>query len=91
MEENIKITEGEIDLAIEVHIEMHEFSGFYKREEIEDVYRFLYENISKSRKFKTVEKEEEAIVVIADGLYRHSISADPEINLASTIISLGNL
>ena len=39
MEENIKIAEGEIDLAIEVHIEMHEFSGFYKREEIEDVYK----------------------------------------------------
>lgn len=39
MEEKIKITEGEIDLAIKVHMEMHEFSGFYKKEEIEDVYK----------------------------------------------------
>jgi replication factor C small subunit len=60
------------------------------REEYEDVFRFLYENISKSTKFKDPSKEEEAICIIADHLYRHSLVADPEINIASMFIALGN-
>jgi len=61
------------------------------KEEYEDIYRFLYENIQKSKKFSSVAKEEAAIVVIADHLYRHSLVADPEINLAAMFIGLGNL
>ena len=61
------------------------------REEYEDVFRFLYENIGKVSKFKSVEKQEEGIVVIADYLYKHSIVADPEINIAAMFISLGAL
>lgn len=61
------------------------------REEYEDVFRFLYENINKIAKFKTMDKQEEAIVVIADYLYRHGICADPEINIAAMFIALGQL
>jgi replication factor C small subunit len=61
------------------------------REEYEDVFRFLYENISKSAKFKDPSKEEEAIVIIADHLYRHGICSDGEINIASLFITLGNI
>lgn len=60
-------------------------------EEWEDVYRFLYENISKSVKFSTQEKWEAGIVVIADHLYKHSICADPEINAAAMFIRLAQL
>jgi ribosomal protein S18 acetylase RimI-like enzyme len=38
MKNKIEIKEGEIDIAIKVHLEMHEFSGFYRREEVEDRY-----------------------------------------------------
>lgn len=61
------------------------------RDEYDDVFRFLYENISKSVKFKDPAKEEEAIVIIADHLYRHGICSDGEINIASLFITLGNI
>jgi len=57
------------------------------KEEHEDVYRFLYENIDKLK----VNDKEEAILVIAEHLYKHSIVADTEINLAACFISLGKL
>lgn len=57
------------------------------REEHEDVYRFLYQNIDKLK----VEDKESAIVTIADHLYKHSFFADTEINLAALFIQLGKL
>lgn len=54
------------------------------REEHEDVYRFLYENISKT----TVKDGDQAIVTIAEYLYRHAFCADTEINLAALFIEL---
>jgi replication factor C small subunit len=60
-------------------------------EEWEGVYRFLYENISRSPKFENKDKWEAAIVVIAEHLYKHTIVADPEINAAAMFISLGQL
>lgn len=58
------------------------------REEWEDVYRFLYENLDKSPTFSTKDKWESGIVIIADHLYKHSIVADPEINAAAMFIRL---
>jgi replication factor C small subunit len=60
-------------------------------EEWEGVYRFLYENISRSPKFAQKDKWEAAIIVIAEHLYKHTIVADPEINAAAMFISLGQL
>lgn len=60
-------------------------------DEWEDVYRYLYENIARAPKFKEKEKWEEAIIVIAEHLYKHSIVADPEINAAAMFIRLGQL
>jgi DNA polymerase III delta prime subunit len=57
------------------------------REEHEDVYRFLYDNITKLK----VDDRDAAIVVIADHLYKHSIVADTEINLAALFIALGKV
>lgn len=60
-------------------------------EEYEFVYRFLYENLDRSKKFKDVEKWEAGIVIIAEHLYKNSLCADQEINLAACIIRLGQL
>ncbi|TFH10500.1 MAG: AAA family ATPase [Candidatus Thorarchaeota archaeon] len=60
-------------------------------EEWEDVYRFLYDNISRAPTFQQKDKWEEAIIVIAEHLYKNSIVADPEINAAAMFIRLGQL
>ena len=57
------------------------------REEHEDVYRFLYENVDKMKGID----QDAAIITIADHLYKHSIVADTEINLAACFISLSKL
>lgn len=54
------------------------------REEHEDVYRFLYENVDKLK----VKDKEQAIVTIADYLKSHALVADTEINLAACMIAL---
>lgn len=60
-------------------------------DEWEGVYRYLYENISRSPKFSQRDKWEEAIIVIAEHLYKHTIVADPEINAAAMFIRLSQL
>lgn len=60
-------------------------------EEWVELYRFLYENLSSSSKFKQQDKWDEAIVMIATHLYQHGIVADPEINAAALFIELGRL
>jgi len=57
------------------------------KEEHEDVYRFLYDNVHRL----PVSDHEQAIVTIADHLYRHGIVADTEICLAACFISLSKL
>lgn len=60
-----------------------------KEEEIEDVYRFLYQNINL---FASDEDEEcKAIVIIANGLRDNTFCADSEINLAATLVRLANI
>lgn len=61
-------------------------------EEWEDVYRFLYENISRAPKMtEDVSKWEEAIIIIAEHLYKNAIVGDQEINMAACFIRLGQL
>tara|TARA_Y200000002_G_scaffold26515_1_gene19960 strand:+ start:9697 stop:10614 length:918 start_codon:yes stop_codon:yes gene_type:complete len=57
-------------------------------EEIEDVYKWLYDNIDL---FGDEEKQESAILVIKQGLVDHTLVADPEINLAATMIRLARM
>lgn len=54
----------------------------------EMVYRFLYENIDKSPKYSKKDAWENAIVTIAEHLYKHTLVADPEINAAAMLIKL---
>lgn len=58
-------------------------------EEIDDIYRWLYDNIELFG--GTIEKQEEAILIIKDGIVNHALVADPEINLAATMVRLGRL
>lgn len=60
-------------------------------EEWEDVYRFLYQNLHKSKTFYDQAKWEAGIVIIADHLYKHSICSDAEINAAAMFIGLSQL
>ncbi len=57
-------------------------------EEMEDVYRWLYDNIEL---FGDEAKQEKAILIIKQGLVDHTLVSDPEINLAATLIRLSYL
>lgn len=57
-------------------------------EEFDDIYRFLYENLEF---YGSEQNQEEAILYIRTGLVNHAICADPEINLAATMIELARL
>ena len=62
-----------------------------QKEEYESVYRFLYENIHKAKKFKAQDAYETAIVTIASYLYKNGAVADPEINFAACCIELDRI
>ena len=57
-------------------------------DEIEDIYKWLYDNVAL---FGDDAKQEKAILVIKQGLVDHTLVADPEINLAATMIRLQNI
>lgn len=59
------------------------------QEEYEDVYKFLYQNLNFWG--STREQGESAILAIRDGLYKHTLCADPEINLSATLVLLGQI
>ena len=55
-------------------------------DEYEDIYRFLYQNIEVWA--ETEEKQDQCILVIRDGLVKHTSCADIELNLSATLIEL---
>ena len=62
--------------------------GKLKAEEMEEVYRWLYDNLSI---FDSEEKQDTAVLIIKQGLVDHTLVADPEINLAAVLIKLARL
>lgn len=58
-------------------------------EEMEDVFRWMYDNLDLWSKDPHV--QDQAIVTIRQGLVNHSFVADPEINLSATLIELAQL
>ena len=62
--------------------------GSVRAEEMEEIYRWLYDNIEL---FGDEEKQDNATLVIKQGLVDHTLVADPEINLAATLIRLARL
>ena len=55
---------------------------------MEEVYRWLYDNIEL---FGDEEKQDKAVIIIKQGLVDHTLVVDPEINLAATLIKLARL
>jgi replication factor C small subunit len=62
--------------------------GKIRAEEMEEVYRWLYDNLEI---FGSEENQDKAVLLIKQGLVDHTICADPEINLAATLIRLSNI
>ena len=58
-------------------------------EEMEDIYRWLYDNLDLISEHEAV--QDKAILIIKQGLVDHVICADPEINLAATLIRIAAL
>lgn len=58
-------------------------------EEAEDIFRWMYDNLDIWG--STPEQQDEAIVIIRDGLVNHASVADVEINLSATLIELGKI
>lgn len=57
-------------------------------EEIEDMYRWIYDHVDV---FGDEETQEKAIVIVKQGLVDHTLVMDPEINLAATLVQLSYL
>jgi replication factor C small subunit len=55
-------------------------------EEYDEVYRFMYRNLELWG--KTQLQQDQAIIIIRDGMAKSSLCADPEINLSATLIEL---
>ena len=62
--------------------------GTVRPEEMEEIYRWLYDNIEL---FGDAEKQDQAVLIIKQGLVDHTLVVDPEINLAATLIRLARL
>jgi replication factor C small subunit len=62
--------------------------GKIRAEEMEEVYRWLYDNLEI---FGEPKNQDQAIIVIKAGLVDHLVCADPEINLAATLVKLSRL
>jgi replication factor C small subunit len=58
-------------------------------EEVEEVFRWLYDNLDLWG--KDDDQKDQAIVIIRNGLVNHSFVADPEINLSATLIELSSI
>jgi len=62
--------------------------GQARPEEMEEIYRWLYDNIAI---FGNEQTQDKAILIIKQGLVDHTLVSDPEINLAATLIRLSHL
>jgi replication factor C small subunit len=63
--------------------------GRARPEEMEDLFRWMYDNLELFG--DTEEKKDSALLVIKQGLVDHTLIADPEINLAATLVKLARL
>lgn len=99
--ENVLVMPAEGDSSVDYKIEM---AALFKQgkisearkllckqalpEEMEDIYRWLYDNVEI---FGDQDAQDKAILIIKNGLVDHTSVSDVEINLAATLIRLANL
>lgn len=58
-------------------------------EEAEEIFRWMYDNLDLWG--DTPERQDQAIIIIRNGLVNHNSVADTEINLSATLIELSNI
>ena len=58
-------------------------------EEMEEIFRWMYDNVELWS--KTPEGQDEAIIIIRNGIVNHSMVADAEINLSATLAELSQI
>ena len=58
-------------------------------EEMEEIYRWLYDNLELISGEEAI--QDKAVLIIKQGLVDHTLVADPEINLAATLIRIAAL
>jgi len=63
--------------------------GAAKPEEMEEIFRWMYDNLDLFG--STEEQKDSALLIIKQGLVDHTLIADPEINLAATLVKLSRL
>ncbi|NBP02380.1 MAG: AAA family ATPase [Proteobacteria bacterium] len=63
--------------------------GKVRPEEMEEIYTWMYQNLDLFG--KTDETKDQALLIIKQGLVDHALIADPEINLAATLVKLSRL
>jgi DNA polymerase III delta prime subunit len=87
-ESDWKLDMVELFKAGKIHDARKLLCGTVRAEEMEEIYRWLYDNIEL---FGDDEKQDQAVLIIKQGLVDHTLVVDPEINLAATLIRLGAL
>jgi replication factor C small subunit len=83
-----KIEMVEMFKAGKIHDARKLLCGSVRAEEMEDIYRWMYDNLEL---FGDSEKQDSAVLIIKQGLVDHTLVVDPEINLAATLIRLARL
>jgi DNA polymerase III delta prime subunit len=63
--------------------------GRARPDEMEEIYRWMYDNLELFG--ETDETKDSALLIIKQGLVDNALIADPEINLASTLVKLARL
>ena len=63
--------------------------GRAQAHEMQDIFTWMYQNLDLFG--DTEEKKDSAVIIIKQGLVDHSLIADPEINLAATLIKLARI
>ena len=63
--------------------------GAARPEEMGEIYRWMYDNLDLFG--KDDETKDQALLIIKQGLVDHTIIADPELNLAATLVKLARL
>lgn len=58
-------------------------------DEYDDIYRFLYKNLNLWG--STESQQDEALLVIREGLVHHGVIADAELNLSATLVKLSRI
>lgn len=99
---NLQVPNSDEDGASDFKIEMVELfkkgkiqearklvCGRARPEEIEDIYTWMYQNLDLFG--RTDEQKDSALLVIKQGLVDHALIADPELNLAATLVKLARI